>query len=95
MNKENINKHSFKIQVGVALSVLLFVVTTTIVFTKKVGEIEASIKHLNGKTDLYTERYAQTILDTQELKVDIAKIQTQLTGMQVTQSLILKEVTNR
>lgn len=57
--------------------------------------IESNIRHLMGKTDLYTERYEETIQDQQDLKVDIAKIQTKLSGIEVTQALILKEVKER
>ena len=84
---DNIKKHSFKIQIATAVAVVLFVITTTAYFTQRVADIESRIRHLDGKTDLYTERYEQTILEQIQLQIDIAKIQTKLGSIE---SLLLE-----
>jgi len=79
---ENIKRHSFKIQLATAIGVVLFVMTTTYTVTSRIKDIESNIRHLNGKTDLYTERYADTIEEQQVLKVEMAKIQTKLSSIE-------------
>ena len=85
---DNIKKHSFKIQVGTAIVVLLFCVGTTYKVTKAFNDVEKSIEHIKGKTDLYNERYDEmerrvdtTELNYVEIKTKLLNIETLLMEM--------------
>jgi len=92
--EETLKKHNVKIQIGTLVAIIVTIVIWTITISNIFSKIdirfeqnEASLRHLEGKTELYAERYAQTILDQQQLKVDMAKIQTKLSSIE---SLILE-----
>ena len=89
--EETLKKHSVKIQVGTLIAIIIFIATFSSNYTQRMADIESNLRHLNGKTELYTERYATTIADQQALKIDMAKIQTKLTSIE---ALILEVKTD-
>lgn len=87
--EEILKKHNIKIQIGtlsfIIVTVIVWTITISNIFAKidiRFEQSEARLRHLEGKTDLYTERYAETIEAQQVLKVDMAKIQTKLSSIE-------------
>ncbi len=78
----NIKTQSFKIQIVTAITVVFFVASATYIATNRIKDIESNIRHLNGKTDLYTKRYAETLQQQSVLNIEVAKMQIKLSNIE-------------
>lgn len=88
-NKLNIEKHSFKISIGVAISVILFLLACAMNLATWKTTIENEIKQIDSKQDHLTEKYInlnERITELEEEntngKVQIAKIETRLINIE-------------
>jgi len=90
INKGSIEKHSFKISIGVAIVVCLFLITIAINFTDWKGKMENRCQENEDKIEHIGEkiigmRAQLTALETEntDLKVRLAMIETKLTNIEL------------
>ncbi len=91
---DTIENHSFKISIGIAIIVALFIITATITFTDWKGDIEEDIAFLEKGIEHHTNAYnkhEERLLGLEnanvELKIKLATIETKLVNIE---SLLLE-----
>lgn len=83
-----IKNQSFKITIGTAVAVIIATVVFFVNANDRMKDCESAIKHLNGKTDLYAERYDSQIEKQNELELKFVEINTKLLSIET----ILSEI---
>ena len=92
--EKSIEKHSIKISIGVAITVILFLLTMTAQFTRWQTEMEAHNKEFDDRISHVGEKVVGMRADINELKIEnidvkvrLATIETKLTNIE---SLLLE-----
>ena len=80
--KNTIKNQPVLITVGTAISVIVFIVVATINMTTTLNSIQSNLKHLNGKTDLYNERWEDVLQKLSETQLEIVKLRKDVAQIQ-------------
>jgi len=70
---ETLKNHPIKVTVWTAVIVVVSIVCFFVGANDRIKDVESSIKHLNGKTDLYTERYEKVIDEQRKQELLVAR----------------------
>ena len=86
---DSIENHSFKISIGIAVIVAIFIVTASVTFADWKGDVEEDINMLNKGIEHHTTAYnkhEERLLGLEnanvELKIKLATIETKLVNIE-------------
>ena len=79
---EALKDKKLQITIGTAIVTVVAVVGFTLNIGTRFERVEASIRHLNGKTDLYEERYDVVIVKQGDAAILNAEIRTKLDSIE-------------
>jgi len=89
---ETLKDSPIKVTFWTAAIIIISIVCFFVKINDRMKDIESNLKHLNGKTDLYAERYEETLRQQTELKIRLAEIDTKLIGIESLLSDIKKDL---
>ena len=70
------------VTVGTIIVVFIFIMTMTAKFITTLNNIESNLRHLNGKTDLYNERWSEVLSKQAELDKELIIVKMQIAEIQ-------------
>ena len=82
MVNQYIEKYGIKIQVGVAIVALIFIVVTTYNMTRFTESMRTADERVNARVDHLSDKYVTIRADIDRMQTDSSDIKTQLSNIQ-------------